>query len=219
MAQEGQVAINRRTGERAVYTNGQWVRQKAPMAADASQRGRLGMGMGPMVQAQQNMSALERQAMSTGQKDGKGQTPFSRDWGAALLSRMDIPLPFTNGEKWEPFDPIAKAWGGDDFQRYNQAAKAFESQLMPIMSGAAVSQSEAQRQIRAALPEVGDSPETLREKERTRAMMLNGAARMMGSQLPYPNVPTYGVNTDNVPQATGQTQRVRRFNPQTGKLE
>lgn len=204
MPQEGDIAINRRDGGRAIFTQGQWVREKGgAQQGDASQRGRLAMGMGPMVQAQEDMTAAERSG-----------NPLQKDWGATVLGSIGLNA---GPVQWQPFDDIAKAWGGNDYQGYVQAAKAFESQLMPIMSGAAVSPSEAQRQIRAALPELGDSPEILEKKSRTRQMMLNGAAKMMAAQLPYPNVPTYGVNTQSVP--TGQGVRRMRFNAKTGKIE
>lgn len=180
MPTEGQRAINRKTGETAVFTNGQWVKNKAG-TVDAGMRGRLSLGLGPMVQAEQTMSNAEAAG-----------NPLQKDWGAAALSGVGV-------GGFHPLEQVAKMWGGQDYQDYTQAAKAFESQLMPIMSGAAVSPSEAQRQIKASLPEFGDTPETLKTKARTRQMMLNGAAHSMGAPLPYPDVPTFGVNTSSVP--------------------
>jgi len=177
MPQEGATAINKSTGERAVFKNGNWVKQ-APGTVDAGMRARLSLGLGPMIQAEQTMSSME-----------KNGNPLQKDWGASALSA----LPFGAG------DQLAKMAGGDDYQAYTQAAKAFESQLMPIMSGAAVSPSEAKRQVKAALPEFGDAPSNLQSKELTRRMMLNGAAHSMGAPLPYPDVPTFGLNTNQVP--------------------
>lgn len=164
----------------------------APQEVDASQRGRMNMGLAPMIQANQDMTGMER-----------GGNPLQRDWGATMLGSVDIPVPFTEGKTFSPFDDLAKTVGGQDYQDYTQAAATFESQLMPIMSGAAVSPSEAQRQIRAALPQLGDSPQTLAKKARMRQQMLNGAAKSMGQPLPYATVPTYGVNTTSIPQAPG----------------
>lgn len=180
MPQDGDIAINKRTGAQAVFQGGQWVVPHQP-PADANMRGRLGIGLAPMVQAEQTMSAAE-----------SGGNPLQHDWGAALLDKVGM-------------DDIAKAWGGQDYQNYVQASKAFESQLMPIMSGAAVSPSEAARQIHAAMPELGDSKDTLLRKALTRKMMLNGAAHTAGSPLPYPDVNTFGVNTQQLPQPGGQT--------------
>jgi len=58
--------------------------------------------------------------------------------------------------------------------------------MLPILSGAAVTESEAKRMIRAALPQMGDSVETLREKARRRQQMLNGAARGINAPTPFP---------------------------------
>ena len=189
---EGQKRMDPATGRVAVYQQGQWVMQPAGPPVDASQRGRLSLGLGPMVQAQQTMAGAERQG-----------NPLQKDWGASVLSGVADATVF--GQKpLHGLDDIAKAWGGQDYQSYMQAAKTFESQLMPIMSGAAVSPSEAQRQIKAALPELGDSPETLAQKAQTRQMMLNGAAKSMNSPMPYPQTPTYGVNSMELPQSQGQ---------------
>ena len=158
-------------------------------------RGRMDLGLAPMVQAQQDLAKAE----------SGGVNPLNRDWGAAVMDSIDIPIPFTGGgnspaARWSPLDAAAKVVGGQDFQDYRQAAAAFESQLMPIMSGAAVSPSEAQRQIRAALPELGDTPYTLRKKAGMRAQMLNGAAKARGLPLPYPDQPTWGINSMALPE-------------------
>lgn len=58
--------------------------------------------------------------------------------------------------------------------------------MLPILSGAAVTESEAQRVVRAVLPRQGDSQAVLAEKARRRRQMLNGAALIGGRQLPYP---------------------------------
>lgn len=190
MPTEGQTAINKRTGETAVFTNGVWVAtgQKGQQA-DANLRGRSAIGLGPMVQAEQTMEAAER--------DGN---PLNRDWGATLLDNLGFSA---LGMDVHPLRPLAKAIGGQDYQDYTQAAKAIEAQIMPIQSGAAVSPSEAERQRKAALPELGDSKETLARKAATRRMMLNGLAKTTGGALPYPDTPTFGVNTRQLPQAAG----------------
>lgn len=186
MPTEGQTAINRQTGETAVFRGGQWVKNPQGAGADAAQRGRLAMGLAPMVQAQQTMSNMEQ-----------GVNPLNRDWGASMLAGVGF-------GQTHPFEGVARAWGGQDYQDYTQAAKAFESQLMPLMSGAAVSPSEAQRQIKASLPEFLDTPETLRSKSQMREMLVNGAAKSSGAPLPYQNQPTYGVNTAQLPPPGGQ---------------
>lgn len=195
---EGKLGTDKRTGQRVQRVGGAWVPLQTggkPPVQEASMRGRMDLGLGPMVKAQQDLSASE----------AGGVNPLDRDWGATVLDSVNIPIPFTSGQggqsqTWSPLHSVAKKVGGQDYQDYTQAAAAFEAQLMPIMSGAAVSPSEASRQIKAALPEMGDSPQTLATKAQTRKMMLNGAAKARSAPLPYPDVPTWGVNTMNVPQ-------------------
>jgi len=112
-----------------------------------------------------------------------------------MLDGIDIPIPFTSGSggqsaKFSPFDALAKTVGGQDYQDYEQAAKTFEAAMLPIISGAAVTESEARRQIRANLPEFGDTPQTLSRKATNRAMMLNAAADLLGVPRPFPKVGT-----------------------------
>lgn len=188
---EGATATNPQTGERIVYTKGKWYPLGADgqaggpsppggMMADASQRGRTALGLGPSVNAEQTMSTDER-----------GGNPLQHGWGATLLAGMHM-------------DDLAKMLGGDDYQRYVTASKSFESSLLPIFSGSAVTPSEAQRFIRANLPEFGDSPATLETKSKNRRMILNAAAHITGAQLPFPQVPTWGVPTGNAPGGAGQ---------------
>lgn len=214
MADEGDIAINRRSGERRVFQGGQWVPVGGkPEKQEASMRSRMDMGLAPMVQAHEGMRGVERKSNPYGEGN--------RDnLAARVMSDVGLDLPAW-GVRFHPLEGVAKSVGGQDFQDYQQAAKTFESQLMPIMSGAAVSPSEAERQIKAALPEPGDSPETLQKKGRVRSMMLNGAAKARGLPLPYPDVPTWGVNTLNTggSGAPGGRPATRRYNPKTGRIE
>ena len=84
------------------------------------------------------MSAHKRM----GSKEKKGN-PFSlitNPYNAVAKFVGDIG--FSAGQnQFYPFEGPAKSLGGEDYQDYEQAAAAFEAQLMPIMSGAAVSPS------------------------------------------------------------------------------
>lgn len=209
---DGKTGFDRRSGQRVVRQNGQWVPMGGkPQPMEASMRARTDIGLAPMVKAQQGMAAVE----------SKGN-PFSlKDHPDNALAKAAGSIGFRLGDNsFFPLEGVAKSIGGQDFQDYEQSAAAFESQLMPIMSGAAVSPSEARRQIRASLPSLGDSPETLQKKGEMRKMMMNGAAKSKGLPLPYPEVDTWGVNTTRVPDG-GQpgAGRIRKFNPQTGRIE
>lgn len=138
---------------------------------------RINLALDPAVAAQGQM------ARSEGQGSPNALNPLNRDWGATLMMGKG-----DNGSVW---DAIGRAWGGQDFQDYIQASKTFESSIIPIFSGAAVTPSEASRFIRANLPELGDTPQTLATKARNRGMIANAAAALTGKPKPFPDIPTW----------------------------
>jgi len=185
---EGQTATNPATKKRIVYRKGKWYPvdqdpaggQPAqgtlePLTPGAESRTRLGLGLGPAVEAQKQFYRSEE--WKPGTANPQGINPFTRDWGA----RMAEAIPFDNGV-------AARVIGGQDYQDYEQASKTFESAFLPILSGAAVTPTEAQRMIRANLPQMGDTPQTLAKKARNRAMMINAAADLLGKPRPFPRV-------------------------------
>jgi hypothetical protein len=169
---EGQTATNPKTGQKIVFQGGFWVEARPPTptgaaAGDANIRGRVALGLPPSIEAERSLSGAER-----------GGNPLMKDWGAAALSAIG----------WEG---PARVVGGDDYQAYRQASKTFESSLMPIFSGSAVTPSEAERFISANLPQATDTPATLATKSRNRRMILNAAAEIAGKPLPFPDVPSW----------------------------
>lgn len=165
----------------------------APLTPGSDSRARITLGLGPSTTAQRNIYAAEKWA-----PDAKGQrkpvNPYNKHPIATALSGMD------KGKlaEWVGFtaDPLAKVMGGQDFQDYEQANKSFESAFLPVLSGAAVTPTEAQRMIRANLPELGDTPATLARKATNRAMMINGAADLAGRPRPFPQVGTWDFKGD-----------------------
>lgn len=163
----------------------------APMTPGSDARARAALGIGPALQGQRHMFEAEGWQNPAPGQPGKAnaENPLNKEWGATVLGSVDDSLP-----SWMPhisLDPIARAWGGQKYQDYLQASKSFEAAILPIMSGAAVTPSEAQRQIKASLPELGDAPQTLARKATNRAMMLNAAADLMGRPRPLPKVGTW----------------------------
>lgn len=161
--------------------------------AEAGLKGRIAIGGGVMLDAQRKLQDIERRG-----------NPFDLDknldnTAAKVMDDIGIEL---GPIDIHPLEGPAKWLGGQDFQDYNRAASQFEAQLMPIMSGAAVSKSEARRQIRAALPELGDSSASLADKARVRGMMLNGMAEATGKPLPYPDLPSWDAKAGE-PRAPG----------------
>lgn len=168
----------------------------SPLTPGSDSRARITLGLGPSTNAQRNIYAAE------GWGKGKGRNPYNEHPIATTLGNLD-------NSKAADFlgvsaDPIAKAIGGQDYQDYEQANKSFESAFLPVLSGAAVTPTEAQRMIRANLPELGDSPATLSRKATNRAMMINGAADLAGRPRPFPKVGTWdfkGTQSGSQPRA------------------
>lgn len=187
---EGKTGFQKSTGQRVVRQNGQWVPIGKHLPPEASVRSRLDMGLAPMIAGQEAMARVEARGNPFSLKTNPGNA------AAKVMDSIGIKV---GQNDIRPLRPMAKAIGGDDYQEYEQGAASFEAEVMPLKSGAAVSPSEAERQIKESQPELGDSPQNLARKAFTRKTMLNAAAKMKNLPLPYPDVPTWGVNTTRLP--------------------
>lgn len=135
----------------------------AMVGADA--RARFMINLGPLQESQRILESM----------DASGYSPSSlQNTTAAALEA----IPFDGGY-------VARRAGGPDYNAYQQATKTFEAAIMPIMSGSAVTPTEAQRMIRAALPQPGDTPEVLHQKAVQRRQMINAVAQGIGHDAPY----------------------------------
>lgn len=146
------------------------------VSASPEIRARVAVGLSPSIAAETNLEAATRKA---GSDVSPTKNPLSTFRGGIASSLSEKEGPIRN---W-----AAQVIGGQEFQNVNQSAKTFESSFLPILSGAQVTVSEAQRLIKASQPEPGNSPETLRRKEINRQLMINSAAQMAGMPKPFPN--------------------------------
>lgn len=203
------VAVNPTTGKRIRLKNPD--SPSAPLTPGSESRTRVVLGFGPAVEAQRNMYAAERA------KPGKVVNPLNEDWGAAVVDGLDDNVL----AKWAGANTgaLARKIGGQDYQDYDQASKSFESAFLPILSGANVTPSEAQRQVRANLPALGDTPATLAQKSKQRAMMINGAADLAGQPRPFPRIGTWDFKSGAPGSAGDAAPKVRKYNPKTGRIE
>lgn len=143
---------------------------QASATASPEVRSRIAIGLDPSIIAESNI-----------EKATAAGNPLNT-WRGATASMLA-------GEGEHPIRGyMAQKLGGQEFQNLQQGGKTFESAFLPILSGAQVTISEAQRLIRASQPEPGNSPETLRRKQINRQLMINGAAVMAGRPKPFPNV-------------------------------
>lgn len=206
---EGQTATNPKTGEKLIYKKGSWVAAPVGMIGDAGHRGRISLAFDSSVAAHNDIEKAETTA-ERAQSSGKSQfmgiplpkalltaTPLQNDWGAVALDSLSANKKGMEGQPQGLLHGLAKGVGGDDYQAYNQAAKSFESSLLPVFSGSAVTPTEAQRFIQANMPEYSDSPATLRRKAMNRKRILNGAAAIVGKDPPYPEVDSWMGGADS----------------------
>jgi hypothetical protein len=138
----------------------------------AETRGRLAFGLPGAIAARRRMAEME----------SGGVNPLNRDWGASLIQMVP---------DFGAMDTAARIAGGQDFQNYDQAAASIEAAVLPIFSGLAVTESEARRFVRANVPRLGDTPETLVEKGRNIERVMNTGSWMMGQPIPFPEVPLF----------------------------
>ena len=154
--------------------NGRPIRVGGGGSFSADQRARVEIGLDPALEAVRQMDAIETN--NSRDPNAARRSPRNDQWGASLVDMVD----------GEGTGSVARNWGGQEFQNYTSAGSAFESGMLPILSGAAVTDSEARRMIRAALPQLGDGPEVLAQKARRRRQMINGAAIIGGRTPPFP---------------------------------
>lgn len=134
----------------------------------ADTRGRYQIGVDSMIAAEGRLQGAE----------AGGVNPMNEDWGAVVLDGIGLDLPGDNDVR--PFGPLARWIGGEDYQSYTQALATYEASLMPIMSGASVTPSEARRMIRADFPSLLDTPETLQLKAQNRMRRINAVLAGLG---------------------------------------
>ena len=166
-------------------TNGRPIRVGGGGSFSADQRARVEIGLDPALEGVMALDRLE----TNGGRSQTRSSPRNSQWGASLVDMVD----------GEGTGAVARNWGGQDFQSYSSASSAFESGMLPILSGAAVTDSEARRMIRAAIPQLGDGPQVLEDKARRRRQMVNGAAIIGGRNPPFPQdaVPQWASGYNN----------------------
>jgi hypothetical protein len=161
--------------------------------ASAEQRGRINLTFDPALEAHRTMVDTENRMGNA----------FDANLNAVAARKV----PFVGGY-------LARKVGGQPYQDYQSSAKAFESSMLPILSGASVTDSEAARQIEATLPQPGDSVQTLRNKARRREQMLNGASSALGAGIPFPGSRAY--RGPPRPGTTGPLAGVSPLRPANG---
>lgn len=82
---------------------------------------------------------------------GRGGYKPGFDWGARAISAIP---------DFGVLEGLANFVGGRDYQQFEQAYNQFEAAALPIISGAAISESEGRRQLKAMKIQMGDNAQT-----------------------------------------------------------
>jgi hypothetical protein len=135
-------------------------------------------------------------------KSERGRYSPGQDWGAKAIDAIpDFGL----------LQPIAKAVGGQDYQRFNAAFKTFSGAILPILSGAAVSPSEKENILAAIEIRVGDSDPVAQSKLQQMENMtigLEAAARgdIATFERMLDEAAAYGASLKEQPSAGGDPE-------------
>lgn len=102
----------------------------------------------------------------------EGYSPL-RDVGAGLVQDVGH-IPVIGGLIRGATDSTARMLGGEDYQMFEDAYDTFEAAILPIMSGAAIPESEAKRQMQAVKIVPFDSEATKLRKLAAQDQMIAG---------------------------------------------
>jgi hypothetical protein len=179
----------------------------------AEAMGRIAPNIPPLLAAQRQLQELERQGVTFMQGvSGVGAT-------------VAAGIPFAGGA-------LERAIGSDDRDAMVRAVSQFEAAILPILSGAAVTDSEAQRYVRAQLPQPGDSARIRDLKAQARQGMIDVfQAAIRGESVDFAAMDAATATIEREMAAERQRQRDDRrggqnqtrtrfrFNPETGEVE
>ena len=179
----------------------------------AEAMGRIAPNIAPLLAAQRQLQELERQGVT-----------FTQGLGG-VGATVAAGIPFVGGA-------LERAIGSDDRDAMVRAVSQFEAAILPILSGAAVTDSEAQRYVRAQLPQPGDSARIRDLKAQARQGMIDVfQAAIRGEAVDFAAMDAAAARIEREMAAERQRQRDERrggqnqtgtrlrFNPETGEVE
>jgi hypothetical protein len=124
---------------------------------------RVTAGLPNAIKAVEDLDRLVFRSKGT-PLSSEGYDPAS-DWGAATIEAIpDFGL----------LKGVARTVGGEDYQLFKDSYGSFEAAMLPIISGAAITESEGLRQMRALEIKPGDSEQTKTRKIAGMRSMVQG---------------------------------------------
>jgi hypothetical protein len=137
----------------------------------AESMGRVAAGLPVAKSAVQDLKRLLFSSKGTA-VSMEGYSP-GRDFGAGIVQDLGH-IPLVGGIVRPATDAVSRAIGGEDYQLFEDSYGSYEAAMLPIMSGAAVTDTEALRQMRAVRIRPGDSDDTKRRKIAAMETQLRG---------------------------------------------
>jgi len=137
----------------------------------AESMGRVAAGLPVAKSAVQDLKRLLFNSKGTA-VSMEGYSP-GRDFGAGLIQDVGH-IPLVGGLVRPATDTLSRAVGGEDYQLFEDSYGSYEAAMLPIMSGAAVTDTEALRQMRAVRIRPGDSEDTKKRKIAAMETQLRG---------------------------------------------
>jgi hypothetical protein len=98
-------------------------------------------------------------------------------------------------------------------QMHRQAQEDWVRAKLRKESGAVIPTDEMEREIKVYFPMPWDKPETIKQKERARAVAVESMKKTAGPAMPMQS------RTQPAPSKPAPTGTVRKYNPATGRIE
>jgi hypothetical protein len=150
------------TGE-AVFPDVTTAEESAKPLIGSEAMARVTSGLPNAIKAVEDLDRLVFRSKGTS-LSSEGYDPAS-DWGAATIEAIpDFGL----------LKGVARTVGGEDYQLFKDSYGSFEAAMLPIISGAAITESEGLRQMRALEIKPGDSEQTKTRKIAGMRAMVKG---------------------------------------------
>jgi hypothetical protein len=173
----------------------------------AESMGRVAAGLPNMRQAVEDLKSALGVSITGGTATTmEGGYRPGQDWGAMAWDQVPV-----------VGDVFARGAGGEDYQKFDNAYSTFEAAALPIMSGAAVTDSEAKRALKALRVRIGDTDEAVARKMANMNRMVAGLEAAAAGDTAALQSIIGGINSggasggDDVPPMISRDDLIRKY--------